>query len=236
MENNGVNEDAQKPEPGSKAQKPSKAPANKKQLLLVLGFAGFLGAGYFVAQTFFPEMLAGILGGASENSSEVVPSNTQMNAKILAPGGLKNENSAMGKLANSALCDGDDEEDSDAAPADSEDSDNSEALLKFSDLEPGAESNDRVLDALDRLQSWQPVEGAYPESALHHYLVHKKLWVRMAALAFAAETKNYDASFLKSAGAEIRAKYPRAQVQRYLKRLRAKNVELYAEVSSYLAR
>ncbi|MFZ9519501.1 MAG: hypothetical protein ACO3A4_03395 [Silvanigrellaceae bacterium] len=53
----------------------------------------------------------------------------------------------------------------------------------------GVRSGQAVLDALNEIEGWSPIENGYNPNRLKMYLRYPKLWVRLSAYAFALKAK-----------------------------------------------
>ena len=107
-----------------------------------------------------------------------------------------------------------------------------DSASQFDGLEmvTGPNAQDRVMDAIEQIESWTPEQGAFPVNVLGQYLFHRKVWVRLTALEFAIDGKILPATTIQNIANDIIQKNNRGQIKRYLERPRHLNHEVYIEM------
>ena len=99
----------------------------------------------------------------------------------------------------------------------------------------GPNAQDRVMDAIEQIESWTPEKGAFPINVLGQYLFHRKVWVRLTALEFAIDGKILPVATIQNIAIDIGQKNNRGQIKRYLERPRHLNHEVYIEMRRVLS-
>jgi hypothetical protein len=100
----------------------------------------------------------------------------------------------------------------------------------------GVRSGQAVLEALNEIEGWSPIENGYNANRLRMYLRYPKLWVRLSAFAFALKAK------VLSPGEESRLarlitlknRDNPAQISRFLLRYERKDPNLYEQLQKRL--
>ncbi len=102
----------------------------------------------------------------------------------------------------------------------------------------GIRSGQAVLDALQEIDSWSPIETGYNPARLKLFLRYPKLWVRVSAFAFAVKAKALDAQDQSRLARIITLKYRDnpTQIVRFLKRYERKDPELFEKLSKALVK
>ncbi len=112
-----------------------------------------------------------------------------------------------------------------------------DATSQYDGLEmvSGPNAQDKVMDAIEQIESWTPEKGAFPMNVLGQYLFHRKVWVRLTALEFAIDGKILPATTIQNIAIDIGQKNNRGQIKRYLERPRHLNHEVYLEMRRVLS-
>lgn len=100
----------------------------------------------------------------------------------------------------------------------------------------GVRSGQAVLDALNEIEGWSPIENGYNSSRLKMYLRYPKLWVRLSAYAFALKAKVLSPSDETRLARLITLKHrdnPH-QVERFLTRYERKDPTLFEQLKKRL--
>jgi hypothetical protein len=97
----------------------------------------------------------------------------------------------------------------------------------------GVRSGQAVLDALNEIDGWSPIETGYNPSRLKIFLRYPKLWVRLSALAFAMKAKAVSEQEEGKLARIITLKFRDnpTQITRFLKRYERKDPELFQKLS-----
>ena len=93
----------------------------------------------------------------------------------------------------------------------------------------GVRSGQAVLDALAEIEAWSPIESGYNQMRLKMFLRYPKLWVRLAAYAFALKAKAIsEKQEVKLARLiTLKSRDNPLQVKRFLTRYERKDPDLY---------
>jgi hypothetical protein len=102
----------------------------------------------------------------------------------------------------------------------------------------GIRSGQSVLDALQEIDGWSPIETGYNPVRLKLFLRYPKLWVRVSAFAFAVKAKALNAQDESRLARIITLKYRDnpTQIVRFLKRYERKDPELFEKLSKVLVK
>lgn len=94
--------------------------------------------------------------------------------------------------------------------------------------------NEQVWVALDKMDTWYADPRSVDQETLTSYLMHRKLWVRLAALQFVMATKIQDEAWLDPLQRQLlRGEHP-SQARRFLRRVESIDPELYFRMYTYL--
>lgn len=194
---------------------------NRKKMFLYVFLAGVAVVVGWAGLTFWDD--------EQSDSTETAATDPegQLAAKSLGGKPLSSTSAAGSKVGTSDADDADGEEQPDEASDESVEADEGDETSNSASPVAGPESQDPVLEALEKIASWAKTEGGYPSSTLSQYLAHRKLWVRLAALEFALEAKALGHEALKGVALDIRQKHSLSQIRRFLERSRRSNLALH---------
>ncbi len=89
--------------------------------------------------------------------------------------------------------------------------------------------------AMEKIDTWYAVPETVEMKALHSYLSHNKLWVRLSALQFALSTDVLEPGVLRELKDQFIRQEHISQVHRFLKRAEALDPAVFYKMTEFLA-